>query len=305
MNSVEIANYLEKIRSKKNMSQDDFVSGIVSVRQYQRYKSGDSIFSEEKIDLFAEKLGLSNEKIINDIESEKGHQYNKLNKFYNAVANNDYRTAIILKEELDNEIIISDDGKMYFEYAKIIYKYYSRKMSISEVTIELSELIDYPNILGNKYFTDIEILIISFFLNIFSGKKQDDLLDRLNEIFRTEGSILARECSQHIYSLILMREAKIYGTRREYEKVIFYCDKGIEKGLENKQYYLWDYFFYFKALAHNALDQKADFDKSLLSCFNVLYMESNQQKIDKFTTLIEKDFNIDFKKYVVNLLYNK
>lgn len=302
MNSIEIANYLEKIRIRKNISQDDYVSGIVSVRQYQRYKSGDSIISSDKIDMFGEKLGVTSKKLLTDMLNEKNRQYSNINDFYNSVVNNDFRRAVVLKEQLDQEIMISDDAKLYYNYSKIIYKHYSRRLAINDVISELSELIDYPNILKNRYFTDIEMLILSFFLNIFTGEKQEKLLKRLDEILKVEGSIISRDGNHNIYTLVLMRKAKIYGIKKDYEKVIYYSDLGIRKGIEFKRYYLWDYFYYYKALSYYALGNKSEFNKAIFNCFNVLYMENNQAKIEKFTNLIERDFNIDFKNYVENII---
>ncbi len=301
MNSMELSNYFEKIRFGRNVSQEEFVSGIVSIRQYQRYKNGDSVIPYEKIDQFAEKLGINSKKLLAEFEREKYNQYMKINDFYNAVANNDYKTALTLKDELDKDLIISEEGRVYYTHANIVLKYYSREFSIEEVIKNVSELIDYPNILKQQYFTDVEVLILSFLLSVFTGKQQDMLLKRLNAMFDSSESILSGG-TEYIYSLILMRIARTYGVKRDYPRVIYYCDLGIERGVQNKQYYLWEYFLYFKSLAHYALGQKEEFDQAIQKCFYVLNMEGNHAKVEKFTTLIEKDFSINFKKYVISLI---
>lgn len=301
MNSMELANYLEKIRFGRNVSQEEFVHGIVSIRQYQRYKNGDSVIPYEKIDQFAEKLGINTKKLLAEFESARNLQYRKINNFYNAVANNDYKNAINLKRELDADLIISDESNKYYKHANIVFRYYSRELSLDEVIQQVSDLIGYPEILKQKYFTDVEVLILSFLLSVFTGKQQEMLLTRLNALFETSENIMTGD-SEYIFTLILMRIAKTYGIKRDYPKVIYYCQIGIDRGNKQKQYYLWEYFYYFKALAHFALGQKEEFDDSLLKCFNVLYMDGNHSKIQKFTTLIEKDFDIEFNKYVISLI---
>lgn len=305
MNSMELANYLEKIRFGRNVSQEEFVEGVVSIRQYQRYKNGDSVIPYEKIDQFAEKLEINTKKLLTEFDKEKAKQYSKINAFYNAVANNDYKNAINLKNELERDLIISEEGRKYFTHAKIVYNYYSRKLTLNEVIAEVTELIDYPTILRKRYYTDVEVLILSFLLSVFSGKQQEMLLSKLNYICSSEDTIIAGDNSNYIFILILMRIAKTYGIKRDYPKVIYYCELGLERGIKNKQYYLWEYFFYYKTLAHYALGQKEEFDNSLLRCFNVLHMEGNFSKIEKFTQLIEKDFRINFREYVVGLISQK
>ncbi len=301
MNSMELCNYLEKIRYGRNVSQEEFVAGIVSIRQYQRYKIGESVIPYDKIEQFAEKLGLNSKKLLSEFEKEKSLQYAKINAFYNAVANNDYKNAIQLKNKLDHDLIISSEGKKYYEHANIVYKYYSREYTLNEVINKVTELINYPEILKQQYFTDVEVLILSFLLSVFIGKQQEMLLNRLNSLFDSSDNIMSGD-SDYIYTLILVRIAKVFGIKKNFPKVIYYCEIGLERGIAHKQYYLWEYFFYYKALAHHALGQKEQFDDALLRCFNVLTMEGNHSKMVKFTSLIEKDFKINYKQYVVNLI---
>ncbi|MCK4551959.1 MAG: helix-turn-helix transcriptional regulator [Tenericutes bacterium] len=305
MNSMELANYLEKIRFGRNVSQEEFVSGVVSIRQYQRYKNGDSVIPYEKIDQFAEKLGINTKKLLTEFEKERSVQYSKINVFYNAVANNDYKTAIDYKRKLDSDLIISEEGRKYYTHANLVFDYYSKKITHAEVIQRVSDILNYPNILNQKYFTDVEVLILCFLLTVFSGKQQDLLLNRLNNLFSDSENIIAGDNNYYIYTLILMRLARTFGIKNDYPQVIYFCDLGIERGIESKQYYLWDYFYYYKSLAHYALGQKEDFDTALLRCFNVLFMEGNHSKIEKFTALIEKDYNIDYKEYIINLLKPK
>lgn len=301
MNSMELSNYLEKIRYGRNVSQEEFVEGIVSIRQYQRYKIGQSVIPYEKISQFAEKLGLNSKRLLSEFEKEKTKQYAKINSFYNAVANNDYKNAIKLKQELDKDHIISFEGKRYYDHANIVFKYYSRELTLPEVIQRVSELINYPDILKQQYFTDVEVLILSFLLSVFTGKQQDMLLNRLNSIFEDVDNIMSGD-SEYIYTLILMRIAKIFGIKKDYPKVIYYCELGIDRGIVHKQYYLWEYFYYYKSLSHYALGQREEYEDSLLKCYYVLQMEGNHSKIEKFTNLIEKDFGINYRAFVFNLI---
>ncbi len=304
MNSLELCNYLEKIRYGRNISQDDFVDGVVSIRQYQRYKSGESVIPYEKISQFAEKLGLTSKKLQSEFEKEKSKQYVKINAFYNAVANNDYKNAVKLKNELDNDRIISSEGRQYYNHANIVYKYYSKELSLPEVIERVSKLINYPTILKQQYYTDVEVLILSFLLGVFKGNQQDMLLQRLNSIFEDADNIMSGD-SDYIYTLILMRIAKIHGIKKDYPRVIYFCELGLDRGIIHKQYYLWEYFYYFKALSHYALGQRDLYEDSLLKCYHVLQMEGNHSKIEKFTNLIEGDFNINYREFVFNKINPK
>ena len=56
--NTTFSNYLEKLRISRNISRNDFVSGILSERQYRRYLKGESTMPNDKVHLLVTKLGL-------------------------------------------------------------------------------------------------------------------------------------------------------------------------------------------------------------------------------------------------------
>jgi hypothetical protein len=99
--------------------------------------------------------------------------------------------------------------------------------------------------------------------------------------------------------------AKMYGTHKDFPQVVKLCDIGIKRGNAVTSIYLFESFFYYKALAHFRLQSYDLFEESLFRCYNVLHLENNKKKIEKFTNLIEKDFHINFDGFVMNYLKKK
>ncbi|MFP4286853.1 MAG: hypothetical protein ACLFRI_04065, partial [Candidatus Izemoplasmataceae bacterium] len=71
------------------------------------------------------------------------------------------------------------------------------------------------------------------------------------------------------------------------------------------QYYLLEYFYYYKALAYFRLEDFSKFEENLFKCYSVLHMEGNHKKIEKFTSWIEKDFRVNFDMFVLRHLQKK
>ena len=301
MNSMELSNYLEKIRYGRKLSQEDFVFGIVSIRQYQRYRRGESEIPYEKLDQFAEKLGIPTKKLMAQFETEKNRQLNKVNEYYNSVATRNFKIAQKLYDDIKFDIIIDKETKVYFHHARLFHQFYEGKISKEILVPKTQKLINYPEILKQEYFTDIEILIMSSMLDFLELPKQDLLLRRLGELFEQSDNILSSQ-NDMTNSLILMRLSNGYGMQGEFEKTIHFADLGIQRGIKFKQYYLFENFFYYKALAHFKLEQYLEYEETLFRCYNVLQMEGNKRKIDRFTELIEKDFKINFHMFVMKYL---
>lgn len=301
MNSMEISNYLEKIRYGRKISQESFVDGVCSLRQYQRYRSGECEITYEKIDNFAKKLGIPTKKLMNEFEREMQNQSEMLDRFYNAVVNKDTTQVIELKSSLDKETIFDEERKMYYKHALIMNDLYSGKLSKEETITKTQGLVNYPTILKQNYFTDVEILILSFLMSIVGKDEQTKLLKKLTQLYDNKESIMSGG-GNHATFLILMRLAQISGIHKDFPKVIRFCDLGIQRGILFKQYYLMDYFFYYKALAHFKLEEFASHEEALFKCYNVLHMEGNKKKIDKFTSLIESDFKIVYDMFILRYL---
>lgn len=301
MNSMELSNYLEKIRYGRKLTQEAFVSDVVSLRQYQRYRRGECEIPYEKLDQFANKLGIPSKKLLNQFESEKNRQLKKVNQFYSAVSNRKTDDIKNLKKELDQDIFIDNETETYYKHAKIFDKYYTKQYDKATTARLNAELINYPDILKQEYFTDIEILILSSLLVVFEVPKIDTLLDRLSELFYQEENILSSQ-NNLIISLIIMRLSKGYGMQGNNEQVIEFTKKGIEHGIKFKQYHLFEYFYYYKALSHFKLEQYREFEEALFRCYNVLQLEGNQNRLKQFTNLIEKDFDINYHMFIMKYL---
>ncbi|MFA5467010.1 MAG: hypothetical protein WC251_04075 [Candidatus Izemoplasmatales bacterium] len=298
---MEIANYLEKIRYGRKMSQELFVEGICSLRQYQRYRNGECEITYDKIEQFAYKLGIPAKKLIHEFERESNAQYKLINDYYSAIVNRDKRALEELKQLLDKEVIFGEERRKYLTHAQTMHLYYSGNITKEEALTRTYEQVNYPNILKQNYFTDIEILILSFILSMIDQEEKGKLLKKLTSLFETEDFILSGE-NDLIFALILMRLAQTHGIQKNNPKVIQLCDIGIQRGIRYKQYYLLEYFFYYKALAHFKLEEYSLYEDALFRCYNVLHMEGNAKKIEKFTKLIEDDFKIAYDSFIMKYL---
>ena len=69
--SREISLFIEKLRAYRNLTLEEFLHDIVSIRQYRRYLSGDSTLSYLILDNLATRLGFSAEYVIMELETEK------------------------------------------------------------------------------------------------------------------------------------------------------------------------------------------------------------------------------------------
>lgn len=304
MNSMQIANYLDDFRSGRKISQDDFVSGIVSLRQFQRYRSGECEITYDKLEQFANRLGIPTKRLMYQFEKEQNMQNETVVSFYNAVTNYDKKTAKELKARIEKYTLIDDDHKLYFKQACILDNLFTGVIKKEDAFSQMAELINYPAALKQKFFTGVEILILTSMYEYENEDSQKKILKKLNEIFETEDNLMSGEFDT-AYLVVLMKLSKIYGIQKNYPKVLQFCKLGIDHCLDYQQYYLLNYFYYYTALSFFRLQVFDQYEDALFKCYNVLQMESNKKKIEKFTKLIEADFHINLDGFIINYLKKK
>ncbi len=301
MNSKELSIYLEKIRLGRKLSQEDFVFGVVSIRQYQRYRRGESELPYEKLDQFAEKLGIPTKKLLSQFESEKNKQVDIVNEFYNAVATRNLEKAEKKFKEIKQDLLIESETKIYFQHACNIFDFSRNKITRQDFFAKNSKLINFPEILKQDYFTDIELLILSSMLDYVDMDMQIKLLDRLSELYENTDSIMSSQ-NNMISTLILFKLCKGFGKLKNYPKVIEFADIAIKHMSRHKLYHQLEYFYYYKALAYFRLEDYLSFEHALFRCYNVLHMEGLSSKIEYFNKMVKKDLEIDFDMFVVKYL---
>lgn len=284
------------------MTQEEFIDGVVSMRQYQRYRNGECEITYDKIEQFAEKLGIPIKKLLYEVEREMNKQYKDINSFYNAVVNRNKEQIRIYKELLAKERIIGDERIMLYEYTLIINDYYQNIITKIDCQAHSAELIKFPSILKQKFFTDVEVLVMSSLLDFLEGKEKKNLLEKISGLFNDDEKIMSGEDSGRITLLILMRITKHYGIEKNLPEVIRCCEIGIKKDINSRQFYLLEYFYYYKAIAHFELEEYGPYEEALFGCYSALHVENNKSKTIKFTNLIEEDFNIVLDDFVIKYI---
>lgn len=304
MQSQEIVKYLENIRLGRNITQSEFIEDIVSSRQYHRYLNGESQIAFSTLEKFAEKLGLSTRKLITQIEREKHEQNRTISMFYNAVVNQDRATEKSLEKTLNTMNILDNDSRLFYEFAKIISQFYKQALSKSDVTEKIKQLIHYPEILEHEYLTDIEMLVMSSLIDFLPKEKHTPILVRLTVYYENQDRIMSGG-NEMIHPIILMRLAKAYGLKNNLDKVLELSDIALERGNLYKQTHLFYIFYYFKALSYFKKNMKAPFEENLYRCYCALEITDNRERFKKYRAIIEKDFDLDFIKFINRYIRKK
>ena len=148
MNSKILSNFLEKLRYGRNLTQEEFVSNIVSIRQYKRYRSGECDIPYQILNRFSEKLQISIINLLTEFENEKLIETKLMNELYNAVVNEDNEKVDDYFKKINIELIIDPENKLYFHHSLQLNHFYRNRSSKNDMRLKTQILISYPEILN-------------------------------------------------------------------------------------------------------------------------------------------------------------
>ena len=299
--SKELSLYFDKLRYERNMTQEVFVTGIVSIRQFRRYLKGECDIPQDIINQLSRRLGFKSEYVIWDFESERINETKLITNFYNSVANIDFAAAEEYNKQIRSKYIIDDVNKLYYAHTVNMLDMYKKTISEEAFVQKTIKLIDVPDILQNRMLSTAEIMILSSLMSMNHFTQKEVIADRL-KLYVNQPNLIVSGHNEQVILLCLQRLSQYEGVNENYAEVIRLCKQGIGLSTRLKVFYLLEYFYYFNSLAYHKLGDIENYEENVYRCYATLYAENNEKKIAKFTHLIEEDYGISLHQFAVDYI---
>ncbi|MBU1143206.1 MAG: hypothetical protein KKH92_06095 [Firmicutes bacterium] len=290
--SREIALFIDKLRSFRNIAQEDFLHDIISMRQYRRYMNGDSTLSYLVLDKLAKKLGFNAEFVIMELETEKMKQTQSVNNFYNSIVGNDVDKSKELVLKIDERHLIEGNNLLLFQHSKNIFDYKLGNTSEYVTINRTKKLIDLDQLIKKKALSTSELLILISFFHFKSFKEINVIAEKLASYIDNHVTIVSGH-NIRVLALVLEELSRYFSINEDYENMLYYALEGIKYSTSMRSYYLLDTLYYFAAAASHELNQIDKRNDYLFKCLSLLYMEGNSERISKYKYLFKNRFDVD------------
>lgn len=291
MKSQPLVAYIEKIRYGRNISQEKLLEGIVSIRQYRRYLYGEVEIPFSVLAQLASRMNISPDKLFIEFEEEKNSIRRMILSFYNSVSSLDIESAQKWYDKIGDEKILDGEQKLIFESATANFRYLCKDIDKSEMLRIQKRIVDYPNVLNNKIFTDSEMVVLG---TIFDSSEEEhlEILERFEKIFLREDFHISGDNAAPMIQIVFWL-GKYYGRKKNYKKTIQYCKFGIKQNKMLKTFYLMEYFNYFLALSYLRLGEMEKYKESVYETILYLELIPEKNRVDRFYKIIKKDLDIE------------
>ncbi|MFA5692827.1 MAG: hypothetical protein WC907_04345 [Acholeplasmataceae bacterium] len=284
----------------RNLSQENFLHDVISLRQYRRYLSGDSTLSYVILDKLAKKLGFDAEYIIMELEIEKIKQSQNVYELYNAVVSKNFNLVKELLNNIDKDNLISENDILLYNHSINIFYFLKNRYSELETINKTKHLIGLDKLLAKKALSTSELVILTSLFQFDNYNEKHIIAEKLASYLDNNITIVSGH-NIKVLALALHEIARYFSIALNYEKMYYYANEGIKYSIRIKSYYLLDSFYYFAGAASHELGEYERRDSLFTQCLGVSIMEDNNLKINRYHYLLKENFNIDSNELISNL----
>lgn len=275
----------------RKINQEDFLHDIVSVRQYQRYRNGVSIAPIEVINSLANRLNIETRNLLSDYEYERVNEKNRVERLYNTIASMNLKLGEILLNEFNEYVFISTENKKLFDISVLLLNHNKNQIDKSEFSRKLADMINYPEVLKYSAIRETEEIGLALLYQKSDFNKEEIIIKFVDIVSDENKHLTGQSFFARIRILIYL--SKYYGSMKEFDKVILYCNKALEILKIKHSSYNLHIIYYHLASANYYLDNKTEFEENAYFCLvQILQIDSIDLQMS-FKEKFLKYFNID------------
>ncbi|PAT01271.1 hypothetical protein CI105_07380 [Candidatus Izimaplasma bacterium ZiA1] len=297
MNLRNLAIYIDEIRKAKKITREDFLFEVVSLRQYKRYLYGESEIPFNIVISLARRVDIEPLNLLYDFEQEIKKETKTINSLFYHVANYDFEKVEDLLKVINKDAFLSERNEIYYKYTVITYDYFTRKNSGVQTASLYASLIDYPKILNFSIIDSVDMFVLSNLIDFVSKEEQADIVEKIKSLLDNDSKVIAGNID-YTYPRLITKLGKYYGMNNMFDEVIEVCHKGISNAMDSKNLYCLEYFYYYLAIAYFRLENYSLRDKYIFLTYSAVNTRNDQKMFNKFNTLIEKDFDIKYDRFM-------
>lgn len=290
MNTIMIINYMEKIRYIKKISQEEFLHDITSIRQYQRYLTGQCTIPLSIAYSLSDRLGIPFEKMMFTYSQSFDQEEAWVKGFFNAIVTKNYMKSDLIEQSLQKHIFIDHQKESIYICAVLLKRYQLNQIHKAEFVARLNELVDINKIKKAKTISDTESIILGVLIE-YSRDQQEELLDIFLQI-QSNNIILINGYNSYVILQIWYWIVKTLGRKERFNEVILYSKKIIKLQNESYSYYLLEHFYYFLSLAYMYTKRNQDQISTLIKLKKLLNVVEQSKKKNVFDK-VKRHMNID------------
>jgi|GEM_PF-1392946 len=292
MPNNSFALYLDELRESRNMTKEDFVEDIISMRQYYRFLKGESSLKSESITMLLDRLNISTLSAYKRFILNHDITYNKLKIIYLKIQSHDFEDAMILLEGIQIEEMTSNTSKSFYNFLEVYLEFYQNKIPMSTATTKIKKIIKYPEILSKKLLSFYETSALFFISSyVLTEEKDNRIAEYVYEVIKSKDRRKFLEGEKNLppfYATCAIN----FGIMSKYKESIAICEEGLKICNKYKISNSYNLLLLYKSVGEYKLGEDKKCKETLTRLFSFLRAEADEMMTLTYKRHIKEHMNI-------------
>jgi transcriptional regulator with XRE-family HTH domain len=285
------AQFIEELRISRNMNREDFLDGIISKRQYQRFLNGESSIKNDVMTKLLERIELNSIDLYYQYLTLKGLHSKEILDVHELVTNFEFNKAYNKLQQVNFNSIKNDYDKKFFTYLDTLVKIKLNKIPKSTGNEKLIDLVNYPEVLNSTVLNFLEINTLVFISDYLILEKKDfKVPNYLFNLFRDKPAFF-NMTNPYYKPVLYSNVSRSLGIIEEFEKSVQVANWGIEQCRKYQIYSGLNSLLYYKALGEEELYDDDRSKKTIVRLLHSLEVFNLPSK-ETYYNAIQKNFNL-------------
>lgn len=287
--TLHYALHIDDLRLSKGLTVNQLCDGICDDSTYRRYKTGKKDIPIYKIKMFCDKLDLSLDEFLSNTMSKTSTEYKKIYNLYYAMQKKGWKIIGDFIDKNQNIAFFYPSNETLYSYIVNTYLLEVKKISEREYLSILHDLL--PKKFETASFNDVIILEKISFIEV--DHQTTKHLYILNDLLMNPKKLYFIKNNEHVISNLYANVSILYTKLKLFDEANSLAEKGVSFSLKHNQYKALPHLYYLLAYNLFNLGKKESALKELSYLIAHIYSTKNQDNLDYFLGLINKEFDQD------------
>ncbi len=285
--------HLDNLRRGRKITVASFCDGICSDRHYRRLLSGEQNITNNKINDFCNKLGISTKDFYYSANEKDNYEYSKIMKLYLHLCKNDLDEFRNELKNIKRERLISNQNKRFLEYCLVRYQYMLKKLSDRHCLEQLSLICNYPINKTYASFDFVDIISLVIIAEIEVKAEKLEALNLLRKILTSKSLVYISSESRHILPSIYGTVSILLSRLEKYEKASSVANSGIKYSIRHSNFSTLTHLYYVMCYTSFKMNKIARAEQYAAKSIANAISRGNKLEYKMTYRLIEKNLKVD------------
>jgi len=297
-NNNDFAVFIDELRESRNITRETFVDGVISLRQYYRFIKGESSLKTDLVNKLLDKLHIDSIMTFESYRQISNSINRKLSNIYIKIYSDDFVGAKKDLKELDYSTFTSQYNKKFYKFIDAIIRKNDPDSDDDTITQEITEIIDYPNLLNKKTLSFVEVAAIMLVSKELVKKGDNRLAEYCYNLVKNDDSNIKHQINNYTFAFY-STTARNLGQIGKVEESYEVTKEGIKIFQTHEPLNSYAALYFFQALAERDLFDDNRHLEALRKMFMTLRLQASKQFAEGMRVAAKRSFDIEEKDLII------